>query len=125
MSWRDAPLYVKAHELARWVVEHATRSSPEDRHPLAGPVTRSACDLLAGVSQALTFPDSRARRLAEADDAIVRLRVRLRLARDLGLVSPRGLRIAAGRLQAVGRMVGRWRKRVEPRGRLPPAVGRS
>ena len=54
------------------------------------------------------------------DHAIVRLRVLLRLARDIGLVSAGGLRHASGRLRTIGRMVGGWRKRMKP---SPPWLG--
>lgn len=110
MSWRDAPLYVEAHDLARWLLERAaTWEDGEPAHRVAG----SACDLLEAVALALTFPARRAEHLEAADGAIVRLRCQLRLARELGLLSPGGQRFAAGRLLAIGRMVGGWRKRVD------------
>ncbi len=124
MSWRDAPLYVEAHDLARWTVERTNRwASREDRH-LAPLVAAGACDLLTAVSLALTFPATRAIHLEEADHGIVRLRVLLRVARGLGLLSAGGLRFASGRLSAMGRMVGGWRKRVDS-ARSPPPRGRT
>ncbi len=117
MSWRDAPLYVEAHDLARWVLERAASWPPERDRLLAPPLAAAACDLVTEVALALTFPHSRARHLERADHAIVRVRTLLRLARDLALISAGGLRFAAGRLQVIGRMVGGWRKRVERRDR--------
>ena len=110
VSWHDAPLYVESHDLGRWVIEKAS-SWPSDAH-LAALVTTAGCDLVTAVSLALTFPSDRAEHLCEADRSIVRLRTLLRLAKDLSLISPAGLRFAHGRLQAIGRMVGGWRKRV-------------
>ena len=113
MSWRDATVYVEAHDLARWVLERTNSWPPtSDRH-LGGPVAGAACDLLEEVSLALTFPRSRSLHLEAADEAIVRLRVLLRLAQSLALVSGGGLRFAAARLRKIGRMVGGWRKRIE------------
>ncbi|HEY2294032.1 MAG TPA: helix-turn-helix domain-containing protein [Thermoanaerobaculia bacterium] len=83
------------------------------------PLTEAQRRSLQGKADALrqtvedVFPSGRARDLAEADRAMVRLRVLLRVAQDLGLLSPAGLRFACGRLQTAGRMVGGWRKRVE------------
>ncbi len=115
MSWRDAPLYVEAHDLARWVVERSNGwASSDDRH-LAPLVAAGACDLLTAVSLALTFPATRASHLEAADHGIVRLRVLLRVANGMGLLSAGGLRFASGRLLAIGRMVGGWRKRVGAR----------
>ena len=112
MTQREAPLYVEAHDLARWVIERA--DSWGDRGGvLSVRVSDAACGLLEAVSLALTFPRGRARDLEEADRAMVRLRVLLRVAEELGLLSPSALRFACGRLQTAGRMVGGWRKRVE------------
>jgi hypothetical protein len=115
MSWRDAPLYVHAHDLARWVLERTGGwGEPEAAGgPLQLQVAAAACDLLTGASLALTFPATRPRHLEQADEAIVRLRVLLRLARDLGLLSAGGTRYATGRLSEIGRMIGGWRKRVD------------
>jgi len=114
MSWREAPLYVESHDLALWVLERS-RAWPEPG-PLGTQIAVAACDLVVEVSLALTFRVGRVEHLRHADEAIVRLRTLLRLARDLGLVSPRGLRFATGRLRAIGRMLGGWRKRVDRRG---------
>ncbi len=63
MSWRDAPLYVEAHDIARDVVERV------DRWPagteLAAPFADAAVTLLTSVSLALTFPETRAAHLLE------------------------------------------------------------
>lgn len=71
----------------------------------------AASALLVGVSLALTFPENRADHQRAADEAIVRLRVRLRVARDLGLLSAGAHRHLAGLLISSGRMLGGWRKR--------------
>lgn len=111
MSWRDAPLYVQAHDLTRWVLERAGSWKERGGEPLAGPVAEAVCELLGSLSLALTFPETRADHLQKADEALVRLRVLLRVARDLTLISPGGLRYAEGQLLAIGRMLGGWRKR--------------
>lgn len=113
MTWKDAPLYVEAHDLARWVSERAGAWADRGGRHLAARVGDVACSLLEAVALALTFPVGRASHLAEADRAIVRLRVLLRLARELGYLSPGGLRFACERLQTAGRMVGGWRKRLD------------
>lgn len=115
MSWDQAPIYVEAHDLSRWVVERVQAWPRErDRH-LGRPVLAAACELLSSVSLALTFPETRIAHLRQADESVVRLRVLLRLARDTCLISPGGLRHAQGRLRAIGRMIGGWRRRVRTR----------
>jgi len=111
VSWRDAPLYVEAHDLARWTLERTARR-PGASPGLSTAIDLAAVGLLSSVSLALTFPATRVQHLADADQAVVRLRVLLRVARDLGLVTGGGLRFAAGRLDAVGRMLGGWQRRL-------------
>ena len=118
MSWRDAPLYIEAHDLARWLLELAEGWPVEA--PLRSRLAGAACELVEAIALALTFPLQRATCLQRADAAVVQIRVLLRLARDLALVSPGGVRFASERLRSIGRMVGGWRKRVE-RSSLPPA----
>ena len=111
MSWRDAPLYVESHDLARWLLERTSTWS--NSSVLGRRIGRTACELVESVALALTFPTRRAGHLEAADGALVRLRCLLRLAQESGQLSAGGLRYAAGRLQAAGRMVGGWRKRVD------------
>ena len=115
MSWRDAPLYIEANDLAVWAIARAN-SWPERSDRFLGPlVAQNACSLVSAVSLALTFPGTRERHLEEADHGIVQLRTALRLAHQLGLLSARGLRFAGGRLREIGKMVGGWRKRLQAR----------
>jgi hypothetical protein len=113
MSWRNAPLYVEVHDLARWLLERTARWAERDQADLGRAVGVAACDLACQVSLALTFPATRRQHLEDADHDLVRLRELLRLGRDLGVLSAGGLRFSAGRMRAVGRMIGGWRKRVD------------
>lgn len=110
---REAPLYLRCHDLCRQVLE---RFGPgwgaPSQAPLRDAICVAATQLLCSVSLALTFRPTRAADLLEADRALVRLRVQLRLARDLGALSPGGLRHLAGTMTEIGRMIGGWRKQV-------------
>jgi hypothetical protein len=124
MSWRDAPLYVRCHDLARGVLERFTGDDPDPAAAvLVSRVCATSAELLCAVSLALTFRSTRAADLAEADRALVRLRVQLRLLRDLGGLSAGGLRHLDGSMTEIGRMIGGWRKRVEGKGRRAPRWG--
>lgn len=114
MSWRDARLYVETFDVALWVTERV-RTLPQD--PMSAELLGAAADLVDSASLALTFPADRADHLRRADEAIVRLRIRLRLAQSLGMLSEGGTRDALARLALIGKMVGGWRKRrgVRPR----------
>jgi hypothetical protein len=82
---------------------------------LGVPLCEAATGLCVSISLALSFPAVRERHQQDADEAIVRLRERLRLARDLGLLSAGGARYAHGELLELGRMLGGWRKRERSR----------
>ena len=123
MSWRDAPLYVDAHDLARWLVAHT--AAWDARDPLAARVDGLALELLEAVAQALSFPDGRADTLADADRCVASLRVLLRLARDLDRSTPAQLRHASERLRVIGRQLGGWRKRVTGPQPPTPALGQA
>ena len=113
MSWRDAPLYVRCFDLARALLERAGGWSGPAGGLLREPIARAADELVCAVALALTFPRERGGHLAEADRSVVRLRERLRLARELGLLSAGAHRLATTELADIGRMIGGWRRRVE------------
>lgn len=120
MSWRNAPLYIEAHDIAVDVTARVAKLP--DRHRVLGErMAGAALDLLEGVSIALTFPGVRPAALRRADEAIVRLRVSLRVAREHGLISPGAVRHVARRLRAAGRMLGGWRRRIDAPAPTPEA----
>lgn len=113
MSWRNAPLYVRCHDLARWVLPRMAACP----HPqLRDRVTAEALELLTHVSIALTFTEDRHAQLRDADHAIVALRVQLRLALDLGFLPSNSHRYATDALSEIGRMLGGWRRHEARRG---------
>jgi hypothetical protein len=96
------------------VIERARAWADLGERQLSARAVDAACGLVEAVSLALTFPAGRVGHLEAADWAVVRLRVLLRLAQELGYLSPGGLRFSSARLQAAGKMIGGWRKRMEP-----------
>ena len=115
MSWRDAPVYVEAHDLAAWLLERFDAIEACMGRRLGEEIAAASADLLVSVSLALTFPATRSEHLERADHGIVRLRTLLRLAEAIHALSPRRLRYCEERLAVVGRMVGGWRKRLRDR----------
>jgi hypothetical protein len=108
MSWRDAPLYVRAHALARDLLPRVAEGPhPALRHRLAA----EAEELLCEVSLALSFVEGRAEHQAAADRAVTRLKVLVRLAEDVEVLTARGARHVGEDLVEIGRMVGGWRRR--------------
>jgi hypothetical protein len=131
--WSRAPLYVRVLDLARWL---NTRSEDRAAVPYAGLAQRTALEseeLLVAVSLALTFPARRSQSLERADEAVVRIRLLMRLACELGGMSAAQLGYASSELDGIGRMIGGWRRsrrrrtsRANPAGvEAPRATGGS
>ena len=103
---REAPLFVQAFDFAAWV---ATNLDPA--RPLAESLHRDSLALLDHVVLALKGRD-RDLHLEEADDVLVVLRVRLRLAEKVGLIQDQQLVFLTGELDSIGRQVGGWQRRL-------------
>lgn len=111
MSQEHAPLYVRAHDVA--VVMHALggRWTTVAERCLGRALLRETHSLLTGVALGLSFPRERAAHQRQADEAIERLRVLLRVAEAGGLVRPGAARHIQDELVDMGKMMGGWRKR--------------
>jgi hypothetical protein len=105
MNAANAPLYVRAHDLAAAVAAH-----PGDGTTVGRLACEAAAELLVAVSLALTFPGERAADLRTADRAVVRVRVLLRVAAERGLLTPGALRARTDALAELGRMLGGWQR---------------
>ena len=111
MSRQDAPLYVRSHDLARSLLDAVVSWPDAPRRVLGEPLATEVRTLLTAVALALAFPDDRAAHQRAADDALLRLRVLLRLATAMGLISEGAASAAHAELTDMGRMLGGWRKR--------------
>lgn len=111
MSRQDAPLYIRSYDLA-CDLHRRVLSWPEATRALVGePLASEARALVCAVALALAFPDQRAEHQRIADASLLRLRVQLRLAAALNLLTEGGADAAHDELTALGRMLGGWRKR--------------
>lgn len=102
----DAPLFVRCLDLAVWLMRH-----PRDTSVTSGP----ALALLDAVVLALKGFD-RERNLEDADAAASVLRVRVRLAHELGHLDEKQLLHAAGQLDDIGRQLGGLQHHLAHRG---------
>jgi hypothetical protein len=98
-----APIFTATYDLASWVLQIM------NDHPdhLSGDLCNRVVELLSLIAFALKGRD-RSMRLDEADEILIRIRLDLRLAADLGLIEQRqalhGLEMADG----IGRQLGAW-----------------
>ncbi|MCC6556543.1 MAG: four helix bundle protein [Polyangiaceae bacterium] len=105
-----SPLYVRCYDLTRWLLERTMRFPKSQRFVLGQRVERAALDLLEAITAALQEREGRAARLRRADEAATRLRVSLRLCRDLELLRETQATFAHGELTEIGKMLGGFRR---------------
>ncbi len=84
---------------------HAPSPPLHPRRPRLFPIARPDCRLTQAA-----FSRDKARALETASDRVNSLRIFLRLAKDLQLLSFDSYTYATGLLDEIGRMVGGWRK---------------
>lgn len=104
---RNAPIFTAAWDLAAWLLPLAGRCG---RGVLADELARAALVLLDHVTLALKNVD-RDLALQDADLCLVRLRLRLRLAAETGLIEDRQCRHGLELADAIGRQLGGWQRR--------------
>jgi len=103
-----APVYVDSYDLAAWLLGHLDVQAST----LARDTCRLALVLLDQIVLALKNRD-RWERLEQADETIIRLRQRIRLAHDAGFFDDRQALHALGRCDSVGRQIGGWQRSLE------------
>jgi hypothetical protein len=102
-----APLFVHSFDLAHWVLGHFA----ERTDPLSTELCARVLALLDEVTLALQNRD-RELRLDAADETLVAVRMRLRLAEALDWLDARQLMHALTLADAIGRQIGGWQRRL-------------
>ena len=100
-----APLFVHGFDLAAWMLGHFNEQSDT----LSRELCTKSLALLDLVTLALQDRE-RELCLTDADEMLIRLRLRLRLAEQLGRLDERQLMHALGLVDSVGRQIGGWQK---------------
>jgi hypothetical protein len=104
---KPAPLFVYSFDLADWIMGHFA----ERRDVLSRELCQKALSLLDLVTLALQGYD-RELRLDEADEVLIYLRLRLRLAEQLGRLDSNQFMHGIKLVDAIGRQIGGWQKRL-------------
>jgi hypothetical protein len=103
-----APLFTASMALASWLVKTL------DREPgvLPAAIVRDGLRLLEALTLALKDRD-RLARLDDADERLIALRLKLRLASETGLLSDRQAMHALEQANDIGRQLGAWLRSLE------------
>ena len=118
---RPEPVVVtRAYDLARWLLERNARFPRSHRFGLGESIQREVLTLLSGLVTA-SFTRDRGAALRAASLAHTRLRILIRLARDVQCLSHDQYIFVIDPMEEVGRMLGGWsRSESVPTEQRPP-----
>ena len=100
---RKAPIFTATWDLTAWLLRQLGR----DASVLANALCTEAISLLDAVVLALKDID-RGDNLAAADLSLIRLRMRVRLAAETGVLEERQAHFLLGQADDIGRQLGGW-----------------
>ena len=104
---KESPIFAKTYDLLRWLLPATVKFPREHRFVLATAVQQTALQFQERIIEAARAADPRPR-LHQADTDLTKLRLYLRLCRDLKLLSPGQYEHVAGMVREVGRLLGGW-----------------
>lgn len=109
---RESPLFSKLYDLAKWLLEHTAKFPRHERASLGRRIDDA---VLALYRQLLIAAQNRAKRavaLDQASEELECLKLFLRLARDLQILSLNQYEFASRQVVEVGRLLGGWKRKV-------------
>jgi len=109
VSTPELPVIQRVYDFLKWMSERVARFPHIHRHGLGSHLLTQLNDLFDMLLEA-KYTRSRELLLVRANLQVEKLRFRCRLAFDLRCLRATGYGHAAAELDAVGRMVGGWRK---------------
>jgi hypothetical protein len=111
---REMPIFSRSFDLLKWLMQATNHFPRAHRHDFTHRLLDAAFDLRETLEQAnLRRGQARAERLATADEALARVRLYVRLARELGWLNAGQYAHAAKMLAEIGRLLGGWKKVTE------------
>jgi hypothetical protein len=109
---KQSPIFSKTYDLLRWLLPVTVKFPREHRFVLATTVQQTALQFQERIVEAVRAEDPRPG-LHQADTDLTKLRLYLRLCRDLKLLSPGQYEHVARMVNEVGRLLGGWIKRTQ------------
>ena len=109
---KESPIFARTYDLLRWLIPATTKFPRQQRFVLAAAVQQTSLQFQERLIEAARSPDPRPG-LHQADTDLTKLRLYLRLCRDLELLSPGQYAHVARLVNEVGRLLGGWLKGAE------------
>jgi hypothetical protein len=110
-KFTEPPLFVKTYEFLLWLSQETIRFPRSQRFALAQRLENEGLELLKLLILARLGLDKQ-HNLKACDGQLQVLRVMLRLARDLQVLSFKKYESGIQQLEEIGRLLGDWQKRV-------------
>lgn len=108
---KESPIFTRTYDLLRWLIPLTIKFPRQQRFVLAGAVQQTALRFQERLIEAGRGP-APASLLRSADTELAKLRLYLRLCRDLKLVSKGQYEHGARMMSEIGRLLGGWLKKV-------------
>ncbi len=107
---RQSPIFVRTYDLLQWLLPHTSGWPRRYRFTLTQELVRAAMRFQERILEA-TLTDETAKRLAQAEVELQKVRLYLRLGHDLHLLSPSQYAHVSELIGHVGRLLGAWRSK--------------
>jgi hypothetical protein len=104
----ESPIFTQTYELLRWLLPLAQQAPRAHRAGLARQLPDASFRLQRLLVRAAKRPEAATELLREADAALAELRLLLRLARDLRILSFNQYEEGARRTTEIGKLLGGW-----------------
>ncbi|MFZ5517077.1 MAG: diversity-generating retroelement protein Avd [Candidatus Zhuqueibacterota bacterium] len=109
---QESPLFIKTYDFLKWLLEHTQQYPKSQRFVLAQRVNDAALNfhelLIKATKSMKKLPV-----LYEADYELERLRLNLRLSKDLALLKFNHYEHGARQLTEIGKLLGGWIKKIQ------------
>jgi len=108
---KESPIFTKTYDLLRWLLPQTVKFPRQQRFVLAEAVQRTVLDFQEQLIEA-AYAEQPRPTLRQADVTLKKLRVYLRLCRDLGLLQFNQYEHVARMVDEIGRLLGGWLNKV-------------
>lgn len=108
-----SPIFVKTYDLLKWLLPHTTKFPKSQRFLMAKRLEDAALGFYEAILRCGKLAGSRPVLLKEADIELEKLRLYLRLAQDLKLLSFNQYEYAARLVSEIGKLLGAWIQKTE------------
>jgi hypothetical protein len=109
---KESPIFSRTYDLLRWLLPQTVKFPRQQRFVMAVSVQRTALQFQEELIEA-AYSDQPAPGLRRADVTLTKLRLYLRLCRDLELLTPGQYAHVTRMVTEIGRLLGGWRKSIK------------